>query len=241
MFGKIKNFIKKWIIKHIKMKKAVYKKNHIFFGRRCYVWENVEFEGWNQLGNGHYQNCSFGFATYVGGGTKRYSLSRAKIGKYCSIGYNLKTLSSTHPTKLLSTYPGFFKTVNSQCWKSGSSFEFDEYLKNPSDPNYDVIIGNDVWIGNDVTIKGGVTIGDGAIVGFGAVVTKDIPPYAVVGGVPARVIRYRLSEEDIETALKLQWWNLDEETIKENKDCFNLEASEGLHKLKEKIEKKKAF
>ena len=78
------------------------------------------------------------------------------------------------------------------------------------------IIGNDVWIGNDVRIIGGITIGDGAIVGLGAVVTKDVPPYAVVGGVPAKIIRYRFEQDKIEELLRDKWWNKEEEWIKDN-------------------------
>ena len=72
-----------------------------------------------------------------------------------------------------------------------------------------------MWIGNDVRIIGGITIGDGAIVGLGAVVTKDVPPYAIVGGVPAKIIRYRFEQDKIEELLRDKWWNKEEEWIKE--------------------------
>lgn len=78
-----------------------------------------------------------------------------------------------------------------------------------------VRIGNDVWIGDNVIIKNGVKIGDGAVVGLGAVVTKDVPPYAVVAGVPAKIIKYRFSDEIISELLELEWWNLEEDVIRQ--------------------------
>ena len=83
-----------------------------------------------------------------------------------------------------------------------------------------MIIGNDVWIGSHVLIKGGVHIGNGACVAAGAVVVKDVPPYAIVGGVPAKVIRYRFSPEVIGKLLELEWWNFDESKLKNSIAIF---------------------
>ena len=80
----------------------------------------------------------------------------------------------------------------------------------------DIIIGNDVWIGYEAVILAGVTIGDGAIIGSRAVVTKDVPPYTIVGGVPARPIRRRFDDETVEALLHLRWWDWDEEKIRRN-------------------------
>jgi acetyltransferase-like isoleucine patch superfamily enzyme len=89
------------------------------------------------------------------------------------------------------------------------------------DETYNAIIGNDVWIGNDVIIMGGLKIGDGAIIGTGAIITKNVPPYAVVIGVPGKVIKYRFTDDEIGKLLEIQWWNKDKEWISENSDYFD--------------------
>lgn len=97
--------------------------------------------------------------------------------------------------------------------------------------DYAVEIGNDVWICDGVQIIGGHCIGDGAIIAAGAVVTEDVPPYSVVAGVPAKVIRYRFSSDEIEFLLKLKWWNREEEWIRAHADLF-----EDIKKMREKIQ-----
>ena len=82
---------------------------------------------------------------------------------------------------------------------------------------FETIIGNDVWIGEKVFIKDGIRVGDGAIIGAGAIVTKDVPPYAIVAGVPARIIRYRFDEDVILKLLKIQWWDWSDEKLANNK------------------------
>ena len=84
----------------------------------------------------------------------------------------------------------------------------------------DIVVGNDVWIGYEAVVLSGVTIGDGAIIGTRAVVTKDVPPYTIVGGIPAKPIRKRFSDEVISRLLELQWWNWSENRIKENIDVI---------------------
>lgn len=135
---------------------------------------------------------------------------KLQIGKFCSIACGAKFLfnSANHTLSSLSTYPfplffdewGLEKKDVAKAW----------------DNKGDIIIGNDVWIGYEAVILAGVTIGDGAIIGTRAVVTKDVPAYTIVGGVPAKTIKRRFSEETISALLEIQWWNWSEERIARN-------------------------
>lgn len=135
---------------------------------------------------------------------------RLIIGKFCSIACGAKFLfnSANHTMTSLSTYPFplFFEE-----WKLEKENVIEAW-----DNKGDIIIGNDVWIGYNSIILAGVIIGDGAIIGTNAVVTKDVPPYTIVGGVPARFIRKRFNDETIDTLLKIKWWNWSEEKISQN-------------------------
>lgn len=132
------------------------------------------------------------------------------IGKFCSIACGVKFLftSANHTLRSLSTYPFpiFFEEWNLDV----------KNITDAWDNKGDIIIGNDVWIGYEAIILSGVTIGDGAIIGSRAVVTKDIPPYTIVGGIPAKPIRKRFDDLTITRLLSLKWWNWSEEKIKEN-------------------------
>jgi acetyltransferase-like isoleucine patch superfamily enzyme len=127
------------------------------------------------------------------------------IGKYCSISRNVTIfLGSEHRIDWVSTYP--FPVI----WEDAKSITGHPSTKG------DVIIGNDVWIGYEVTILSGVHIGDGAAIGACSVVTKDVPPYAIVAGNPARVLRYRFDEGTIKKLLKIKWWDWPDEKVKKN-------------------------
>ena len=135
---------------------------------------------------------------------------KLKMGKFCSIACGAKFLftSANHTMKSLSTYPFpiFFE-----------EWELDgKDIRDAWDNKGDIIIGNDVWIGYEAVVLSGVTIGNGAIIGTRALVTKDVPPYTIVGGVPAKPIRKRFDEETIQKLEEIRWWNWEEDRIKRN-------------------------
>jgi acetyltransferase-like isoleucine patch superfamily enzyme len=145
-------------------------------------------------------------------------LAYTSIGSFCSIGHRLMSAGANHPTGWVSTSPVFYST-RKQC---GVSFSSEDHYQEINS----IKIGNDVWIGNNVTILGNVTIGDGAVIAAGAVVTKDVPDYAIYGGVPAKLIRYRLPEEVIQGLKKLEWWKWSEEKLISNIKLFRVNPDE---------------
>lgn len=145
---------------------------------------------------------------------------KLQIGKFCSIACGAKFLfnSANHTLSSLSTYPFplFFEEWGLE----------KKDVTNAWDNKGDIVIGNGVWIGYEAVVLAGVTIGDGAIIGTRAVVTKNVPPYTIVGGVPAKPIKKRFSEETISALLEIQWWNWSKERIARNIgaiQCGNIE------------------
>ena len=151
-----------------------------------------------------------GAYTYISANT---DVENAEIGKFCSISDHCRIGMGGHNTNQISTSPIFTEAHN------GTKFQWTAKDVNAA-PMKKAIVGNDVLIGSHALVLGGVTIGDGAVVATGAVVTKDVPPYAVVGGVPARIIRYRFSQETIERLQALQWWNLSDDILKNHMELF---------------------
>lgn len=142
-------------------------------------------------------------------GSYSYSHSFARnvefVGRYCSIGAGLQTFGNTHPLDRSSTSPVFYQLRKFREWDG--DMKHGELLVPFEPESLKVRIGNDVWIGETVRIREGVKIGDGAIIAADALVTKDVAPFSVVGGVPARVIRQRFDPELSEAFLQLKWWN----------------------------------
>lgn len=139
-------------------------------------------------------------------------LNNVKIGSFCSIADNCKIGGATHQIGYVSTSPVFV---------SGKNIMGKNFAEHADNETAQTIIESDVWMGMGCHIKEGVHIHTGAIIGMGSVVTKDIPPYEIWGGVPAKLIRKRFSDEVTEMLLESAWWNWPEEKIKEYSDCFD--------------------
>lgn len=127
------------------------------------------------------------------------------IGKFCSIGNYVRIGGSRHPYEWVSTSPVFY------AGRDSIKEKFSEFARKEEPKTY---IGNDVWIGEGAYIKAGISIGDGSVIGMGSVVTKNVEPYTIVAGNPARLIRYRFEKSICKELQKIEWWNLDEPTLR---------------------------
>ncbi|MCK9522044.1 MAG: CatB-related O-acetyltransferase [Proteobacteria bacterium] len=146
--------------------------------------------------------ATIGKYTYIGSRTR--IAPKTKIGNYCSIARDVEVGPATHPLTLMSTHPFQY----SKNHFPSENYKLHKRVKVTSTTDTTVSIGNDVWIGAKVVIMRGVKIGDGAILGSSAVVTKDVPPYAIVAGIPAQIIRYRFDDQIIQEFKKLKWWEM---------------------------------
>jgi len=172
----------------------------VFIGADCLVYNST-------IGD----NTYFNFKTNVNNST---------IGKFCSIGSNVKIGIGSHPTHLVTTHPAFY--ANNKGFKTFADRMY--YLEE----HENIIIGNDVWIGSDVTIMNNVKIGNGAVIALGSIVTKDVPDYAIVAGIPAKIVKYRFNNDDIIFLKQLKWWDFDISFLEEN-----FEIMQDLNKLKD--------
>ena len=187
------------------------------FGYHCSIAPNCdlqfsEFGKWvNIAHDAQALNAVVGDRTSVG----RYSKLRdCKIGKFCSISWDVTIGAVSHPMNRISTHAF---TYRKQFGISDSDIALAQK---------ETLIENDVWIGCNAVILSGITVGNGAIIGAGAVVTRDVPPYAVVVGVPAKVMRYRFDEAQIRKIYNLKWWDWSDEQIKESLDYFRTEINQ---------------
>ncbi len=140
------------------------------------------------------------------------NIINASIGAFCSLANNVSIGGASHPVHFVSTSPVFLSHKDSVKAK---------FSKHDYNPQIQTIVGHDVWIGEGAFIKAGVKIGHGAVIGMGSIVTKDVPPYSIVGGNPASLIRYRFERELIDALLELQWWNWSDDMLSEYAAFFD--------------------
>ncbi|MBN2894196.1 MAG: CatB-related O-acetyltransferase [Bacteroidales bacterium] len=166
-------------------------------------------------GRGKIANSSVGEYTYIHSDT---TIAYAEIGKFCSIAQNNIIAQGEHPVNFISTHPLFYS--KNAPWKN--KFSDREIVQEHSK----VVIGNDVWVGAGCYIKDGINIGNGSIIASGSVVVKDVPDFAIVGGIPAKLIKYRFSEEIITQLLDLKWWDYDIDILKKYKNYFQQKTTD---------------
>lgn len=196
----ITGFIKNLFNPHISSLAFVSSNNEI--DSKATIYRGVKIKG-----------SKVGAYTYISANT---DVENADIGKFCSISDHCRIGMGGHNTNQISTSPIFTEAHN------GTKYQWTDKDVNAS-PSKKAIIGNDVLIGSHALVLGGVVIGNGAVVAAGAVVTKDVPPYAVVGGVPAKVIKYRFSRDIIDKLQEIRWWDWTEGKLRANIELFQKE------------------
>ncbi len=223
MFKKnIKKILPKSLVPVLSRHYRDYKNRKI---KELYIWgENIvvdgncKFEKLVSAGNNViFCNSQIGKYGYFNSNNK---VENCKMGRYCSVADGAQIGLGPHPTRNAVSTHAFFYNPN----KYDKFFEHTYADKKYFDFVLETKIGNDVWIGTNALIKSGLKIGDGAVIGAGAVVTKDVEPYAIVGGVPAKLIRYRFTESQIKFLLEFKWWDKTDDWLKENwKDLLDVE------------------
>ena len=203
-------------------------KNKLRFYSSCVIDTNATFEGCNKIYNKTIFKGKMGFGSYIG----PQSYFSGQIGRFSSIASRLRVICGRHSYTYpyATTCPMFFSLKR----QNGETFvdkqKFEEFKWAIPETKTDVIIGSDCWIGESVMIVGGCRIADGAVILAGAIVTKDIPPYAIAGGIPAHIIRYRYSNEDIAFLLAHPWWEKNITWIHEHRNSLL-----DINKLKENL------
>ena len=194
-----------------------YRKRNVIIATDAIVAMSSNFEGGNRIGSRSFFSGVFGYGSYMGANNSIYG----EVGRYCSIGNYVRVVKGNHPTTgFVSTHPSFFSTQMQSGFTYVDAALFPEFIYSDEVKKTIVQIGHDVWIGDNALIMQGISIGNGAVIAAGAVVTKDVPPYSIVAGVPARVIRYRFDDEQRKKLEEIRWWDRPESWIKQNAQKF---------------------
>jgi len=210
----------------IKLNRIGSKRNNVVIDFHASFSRTTEFGGFNKIFAGaDVSNSIIGTGTYIANNSV---LRNCRVGAFCSIGPNISVIRGQHPTtKFVSTHPAFFSLLKDT--QAGFNFINQQYFPDfkfaDEKAGLVVDIGNDVWIGAKAMIMEGVTIGDGVIVAAGSLVTRNLEPYGVYGGIPAKLIKKRFTDDQIDELLKIKWWNNDFDWLKQNALKFhNIES-----------------
>jgi acetyltransferase-like isoleucine patch superfamily enzyme len=217
----VRKLVPEWLIRSFfrATVRIRYRRSQVLLGQGVIVNGNTIFEGYNRIErNVNIAGSFIGTGTYIAPDTL---LPSVKIGRYCSIAPHVAIVAGNHPVSFVSTHPAFFSTRKQAGFTFSSTDLFEENRLIGEKKKYSAIIGNDVWIGYGALIMEGVTIGDGAIIAAGAVVTKDVPPYEIHGGVPARMLRQRFSDEKIAALQQIRWWEFDRKKLTHYSSLFS--------------------
>lgn len=183
----------------------------------CNIAIHSKFEGNNVIGKNTTFNGNLGLFSYIADN----ACISGNIGRYCSIASEVKVLIGIHPlSDFVSTSPVFYSLLKQSNVTFVSEQYFKEFVYADESNKYAIVVGNDVWIGARAILISGIKIGDGAVILANATVTKDVPPYSIVGGVPAKIIKNRFDNETIEFLLKFKWWDKSEKWLAQHSSSF---------------------
>lgn len=184
-------------------------KKNVFVDIHCNVKNSDLSDNTSIFSDSTFNNSKLGENSYISNNCK---ILNTKIGNFCSIAPHVTIGIGIHPIDFISTHPAFYS--NNKRFKTyADRLYIDEYKE--------TIIGNDVWIGLNAVIPGGVVIGDGAIIASGAVVTGDVESYSIVGGIPAKHIKYRFDIKTRQSLMKIKWWDFNYKWIENNYKLFH--------------------